>query len=543
MPPASFHAAARTLTRRIAGFWMIVLALGLTLVGVVLSLQQARTLVVRLMAPAELRAAHLAETARRIFHEELAAALDAAARDATSNPDDSPAGTFPFPAWLDAAYVWDGKNLAPLPGFAAGSRNRPWEGSLPDRLRPVVKTPSPPDPWIVRVENEKGPYWFALRRLSPLQPHAPDRLLVLHLDPERLQENLIAPLLPSGDMLEIAETDADSPWSQRLFPPLQSRVIRPTSAYAAEQRRTVFRLVAVQLALPALALLMLLAAMAILVRTARREVALAEMKANFVADVSHELKTPLALIHLFAETLQSGKIQSEEKKREYYEVILRECSRLTAMIENILDFSRIDAGRKEYRPEPIDIARLVRETYETYTARLDHEGFEHRFTAEEGLPPVAADAGAIKQAIINLLDNAVKYSDEEKSLHVELRRDVRRGRRGVLISIHDRGIGIRPEDRARIFDGFYRAPDERVRARGGAGLGLRLVRHIVECHGGALDVESRLVKGSTFRIFLPAAEVGAAGSDRTGPPAAPPREADRPNQQETQHGSNPDRRG
>jgi len=241
-----------------------------------------------------------------------------------------------------------------------------------------------------------------------------------------------------------------------------------------------------------------------LMRVIKRETALARLKSNFVADVSHELKTPLALIRLYAETLQSGRVPNEEKRQEYYAVIARESTRLTNLINDILDFSRIEAGRKEYRLQPTDVIQVVRNTYEAYRPQLDQDAFEHHLTIDAGVSRIDADPDAISQVLVNLINNAIKYSQDEKYLAIDVTSDVRRGRRGVLISVHDRGIGIRAEDRARLTEGFFRAPDDRVRRQGGTGLGLALVKRIVEAHNGSLDIESRLVKGSSFRVFLPA---------------------------------------
>jgi len=292
-------------------------------------------------------------------------------------------------------------------------------------------------------------------------------------------------------------------------------VLFRSEAFVREQRGAVLRQTLAFLGPTVLSLGTLLVAMWALGKVVKREVALAEMKANFVADVSHELKTPLALIRMFGETLQSGRVLSEEKRQEYYSIIARESTRLTDLIENILDFARIEAGRKDYVLEPTDVGGVVRETYEAYSEHLEHNGFEHHISIEPSLPEVNADRGAITQAVINLINNAIKYSREERYLAIDVTSDTRRDRRGVLISVHDRGIGIRPEDRARLFEGFFRSADGRVRERGGTGLGLALVKHIVDGHGGSLDVESRLVRGSTFRIFLPAVLEGAR-------PARPP---------------------
>lgn len=241
-------------------------------------------------------------------------------------------------------------------------------------------------------------------------------------------------------------------------------------------------------------------------RVVREEEELSRLQSDFVAGVSHELKTPLALIHLFGETLLEGRVSGEEKKREYYDIIVRESTRLTHLIDNVLDFSKLHSGGKMFELTVQDVGSAVRSIYDAYRHELEHAHMRHSLTLAENLPPVAMDRDAIGQAVLNLMSNAVKYADDEKEMTIEVTADTRRGRHGVLISVHDRGIGISPEDRARVFEGFYRANDPQVRKRRGTGLGLSLVRHIVESHGGSVSVESRLSKGTTFRIFLPAAQ-------------------------------------
>jgi len=309
-------------------------------------------------------------------------------------------------------------------------------------------------------------------------------------------------------------------WAQEAHrvPDLEIKTaLQLDKAFVEEQRRTVVVLMLVYGGLTAAALATLLIAMWLLLRLVRREMALAELRANFVADVSHELKTPLALIHLYAETLQSGRVVAPEKRHEYFTVILRESTRLTNLINNILDFSRIDAGRKEYVLQPTNVGDVVRETYTAYRPQLDQEGFEHHLVVADLLPRVDADRDAISQVLVNLINNAIKYSREDRFLAIEVTPDTRRGRRGVLLSVHDRGIGIRPEDRVHLTEGFFRASDPRVREQSGTGLGLALIRHIVDAHHGLLDIETRLVKGSTFRVFLPASAVTLMDSSRNQP--------------------------
>ncbi len=327
------------------------------------------------------------------------------------------------------------------------------------------------------------------------------------VDKQRLRSGLIEPLVGAGSRLELAtEYNDEALWYEPIGLGLRYWAIQPSAAFVRAQRAAGARRTLVYgfVTVPSLAAVLLM--LWLMFRLARRERALSQMKSDFVADVSHELKTPLALIRLFGETLLEGRVSSDDKRQEYYDVILRESTRLTHLIDNLLDFSRVEAGGKEYQLSPHDAGDVIRETYEAYRHELDHHGFEHRITVAQDLPHVRMDREAIAQAMINLMGNAIKYSDNDRFLAIDVERDTRRGNHGVLISVHDRGIGITPEDRSHIFEGFFRASDRRVRDRRGAGLGLALVKHIVTEHGGTIWVESRLVKGSTFRVFLPAAD-------------------------------------
>jgi len=245
--------------------------------------------------------------------------------------------------------------------------------------------------------------------------------------------------------------------------------------------------------------LMLAAGLYLVYSNVRREVHLARLKSDFVANVSHELKTPLALIRLFAETLELGRVPSAEKAQQYYRVINKESHRLTQLINNILDFSRIEAGRKEYRVAPADVARVMREVIESYRFQIEQQGFELAVNVEEDLPQVPADEEALGQAILNLVNNAIKYSRETKSIRIDVRREGSK----VLVSVADRGIGIPRSEHKKIFEKFYRGEDSLVHETKGSGLGLALVRHIMEAHRGAVEVESTPGKGSTFTLVLP----------------------------------------
>jgi signal transduction histidine kinase len=230
-----------------------------------------------------------------------------------------------------------------------------------------------------------------------------------------------------------------------------------------------------------------------------KEMGLAKLKSDFVSNVSHELRTPLALIRLYAETLELGRITTREKKQQYYRIVRKESERLTALINNILDFSRIEAGRKEYEFRQTDIAELVRNTLDSYRYQIEQQGFALEENIDESVPPVVVDREAIARALVNLVNNALKYSTEEKFLGVKLYRD--NGQ--VKLEVADHGIGIARRDQAKIFEKFYRAGDPLVHNTKGSGLGLSLVRHISEAHGGDIAVESTPGKGSRFVLSLP----------------------------------------
>ncbi len=230
-----------------------------------------------------------------------------------------------------------------------------------------------------------------------------------------------------------------------------------------------------------------------------KEMALARLKSDFVSNVSHELRTPLALIRLYAETLELGRITTQEKKQQYYRIIRKESERLTALINNILDFSRIEAGGKEYEFRNTDIAELVRNTLESYRYQIEQQGFAFEESIDSNLPAVPVDREAIARALVNLVNNALKYSTDEKFLGVKLYRD-----NGVVkLEVADHGIGIARRDQSKIFEKFYRAGDPLVHNTKGSGLGLSLVRHITQAHGGEIAVESTPGRGSKFTLSLP----------------------------------------
>lgn len=246
-------------------------------------------------------------------------------------------------------------------------------------------------------------------------------------------------------------------------------------------------------------LVVLICGIALILRATDREARLAQAKSNFVSNVSHELKTPLSLISLFSEILELGRVNSEEKKAEYYRIIHHESQRLNKMIDNILDFSKIEAGRKTYEFAESDLAEVIEEVLSNYRYQIINAGFVIQTNIQPNLPSVFIDRDAMGQAISNLLDNAIKYASEVKQIMITAETHGN----NLAIEIADHGIGIPRTEHAKIFEKFYRVGNGLVHDVKGSGLGLSLVKHIIAVHQGTISVESEVDKGSRFRVLLP----------------------------------------
>ena len=233
-------------------------------------------------------------------------------------------------------------------------------------------------------------------------------------------------------------------------------------------------------------------------RAAAREVRLAELKSNFVSSVSHDLKTPLALIQLFAETLELGRLKDTGRAPEYYRIINSEARKLTRLINNLLDFSRIEAGLRQYRREPTDLTTVTQRVLDSLESQFRHG----RFTVTSTLTPpvpVLIDPEATEQAIENLISNAMKYSPEHHEIAVAVGRE---GGYGV-VAVTDRGIGVPARLQHKIFRKFYRIQTDAGSGPQGTGLGLAIVDHVMRGHAGFVRVSSEPGRGSTFTLHFP----------------------------------------
>lgn len=250
----------------------------------------------------------------------------------------------------------------------------------------------------------------------------------------------------------------------------------------------------------AVAFILMLAAAYGLYRATTRELGLARQQSDFVSAVSHEFRTPLtSMRHLTDLLVSRGGATSDERKAQYYEMLARETERLQRMVETLLSFGRIEEGAYAWRLEPVDAAELARSSVEEFRREPLASGRQVLCAVEEGLPPIRADRDALSRALWNLLENAAKYSEPGSPIRVFARRQGD----AVLLAVGDEGVGIPPEERDHIFQKFVRGGNAKRAGIRGVGIGLALVRRIVEAHGGSVRLDSELGRGSTFTLVLP----------------------------------------
>lgn len=266
------------------------------------------------------------------------------------------------------------------------------------------------------------------------------------------------------------------------------------------------RLVFFEITFIVLMALAIVVASSLVLRYTIRQLELAQLKSGFVSNVSHELKTPIALIRLAVETLEMGRVTNDADREKFIATIGRETLRLQRLVDNILDFARIEAGQKVLRLENVDVVALVKETLESFRLRLEDQGFAVSTDLPESLPLAQADPTALSHCLLNLLDNAIKYSRERREVRVSV------GLRDefVTVAVADRGIGISSADQKRVFEKFVRVETGLVHNVKGAGLGLSLVDQLMRAHGGRVEVSSVPAEGSTFTLLIPVAREARA---------------------------------
>lgn len=298
--------------------------------------------------------------------------------------------------------------------------------------------------------------------------------------------------ISDNDVVELPFSETVSKWRLRVAQ-------RGGSSRSARSRRQVLDLVLI-----GSALMIIVAGLSVLLLAVRRERRANELKSEFISNVSHELKTPLSIISMFGEMLAMGRTRSPSQATEYAEIIRRESIRLSRLIDNVLDFAKIEKGVDVMDFSDGDLGEVVERATELSRHRFTRADMELEVHIDAEIPTLSIDSNALTLAILNLLDNAIKYAESGKRVEVDLRRSGDR----VELQIRDFGEGIPPAEQELIFDRFYRAQAARRKPIRGSGIGLALVKHIAEAHGGGLRVESEEGQGATFRMWIPVSARG-----------------------------------
>jgi signal transduction histidine kinase len=291
----------------------------------------------------------------------------------------------------------------------------------------------------------------------------------------------------AGDFVVRYSAETGLPWSIAVAAPMVA------DGFASRRK--------LLLTLLALVALFTLAGGYFCLRTLRREFALARMQSDFVSAVSHEFRTPLTSMRMITEALVDERIPDRQRLRDSYQSLARATERLHRLVEDLLDFRRMESGAVEFRMQSVDAAQAVRRVAEEFRKEVAERGFRVRVKTETGVH-IKADESAISRALWNMLDNAAKYSGDSREIEVSLECDGAR----VRVSVADGGIGIAPEERTRLFTKFYRGSEAKRSEIPGTGIGLAMVAQIAAAHGGGVSVVSEPGHGSTFTMSLPLEE-------------------------------------
>jgi signal transduction histidine kinase len=333
------------------------------------------------------------------------------------------------------------------------------------------------------------------------------RPLVEHLDPQLQTEICLALLDDTAKPVILSHTNYQGIW-KRPFVATEIGEALPhweVAAYLLDPGKLTQAARTLNLTLTVLIAALVLAigiGSWLIVSDLNRQLTLARQKTDFVSNVSHELKTPLTSIRMFSELLAEGRVHDPARQKSYLEIISSEASRLTRLINNVLDFGRMERGEKKYQFQPCDLVAVVRETVDAYRPHLEADGFRLECTLAQEPVPVHGDRDALAQILVNLLSNAEKYSGQKKEITVQLL-----CRAAPLpyaeVRVLDRGLGVPKGSEERIFEQFYRAHDALNSGIQGSGLGLTLARQIARAHGGEVAYEPRDGGGSCFSLRLP----------------------------------------
>jgi len=407
--------------------------------------------------------------------------------------------------------IADGEVKTTDPSLGAALETvKPELDALPSR-RAVFTLPGPGDPRVLATLREGDRLWGAELSLTALDTLAQalasaagdaenayfELRPIQRPAPETLVQRLVSEVAQARAV--VTGPDGPQPLAERaLPPPLQDVKVVALAAGEDPVALTATRNRVVYGILLGLFYVTLVVGVVLTGRTLYREVQLSRLKTDFVSQVSHELRTPLTSIRMFIETLALGRVRDEEQSRMVLGLLLQETERLSVLIERVLDWGRIENGRKGYVWENVEVSELVESAVTAFRAQRMDGAYVLEVEVAENLPKVTADREALSASLINLLQNAYKYSGEEKHLQVRARPE----KRGVAIDVVDNGMGISAHERRKIFDRFYRVDNLLTRRNEGSGLGLSIARRIVEAHHGKITLVSHPGEGSTFTIHL-----------------------------------------
>jgi signal transduction histidine kinase len=333
------------------------------------------------------------------------------------------------------------------------------------------------------------------------------RPLVQQMEPALRQEICVALLDDAAKPMALSHPGFHAPWKRpfvateigETLPHWEVAVYLLNPAKLTESARTLKLTLGLLIGVLVLAIAV---GSWLIVADLSRQLLLARQKTDFVSNVSHELKTPLTSIRMFSELLAEGRVTDPAKQRGYLGIITAETARLTRLINNVLDFARIERGEKKYNFQTCDLVNLVRETAETYRPHLEANGFQLECELPEHSIFVSGDRDALAQVVVNLLSNAEKYSDRRKEIGLRVEQQTS-PLPHVEVKVLDRGLGVPDGCEEKIFEQFYRAHDSLSSGIQGSGLGLTLARQIARAHGGEVFYEKREGGGSCFGLRLP----------------------------------------
>ena len=392
------------------------------------------------------------------------------------------------------------------------------ENAAPNLRAKVPRKMEDPSNQVRRFTLEIGEHTYLVSILSGQEGdgNQPNGTWGFLLDSERFKANLLAPVIRQhasskdiqwiirgrdGEVILKSDKPASIPMTVKSsfvgnFPPWSLELYQQNPRLfetLLSSRRGIYLYMFILLAG------ILIFGLTLTIRIVSHELELGRMKSDFVSTISHEFKSPLTSIRQLAEMLQTGRVASDEHRQRYYNVLLEQSERLSLLIDNILDFARMEEGKKEFEFDMVDIGPLLEKTVSTIQQQVRHEEFTVEAKIDAPLPSIQADRAAVTQAITNLIDNAIKYSAGAKKIYVRVFKDDQY----LIITVQDFGVGIKPEEIDRVFERFYRGGDELTRTVKGSGLGLTLVKQIVQAHHGSVHVESEPGRGSTFSIRIP----------------------------------------